>query len=403
MRGGFARTKMHQQNESMIRVGINAAFLGKSHNGQSTYIRGLLTALDRYASIGNVTYVIYTAEENEMRLGSNFEWRNTPPVLSHDSTGLSNLLRVLWVQLALPILLRKDKIDVLLCPMADSPVLSTRPYVVVVHDLIPLFFPEESRRLALYFRTMVPLILRNAAKIVADSENTKQDLVAAYGTDADDVAVVPLGVDDVYFCQEARTEAPRGCPDRFFLFVGACLPRKNLIDVIRAFSDVNSKLPEKLVMVTSSGDHLNEVNSTLEALNLQHRVVLYSALTEPQVLFLYRRATALVFLSKYEGFGYPAAEALACGTPVIVSSTTSLPEVVGNAGIVVPRGDLQAVSRAMMEVATDEALRKRLQSSGLVRSQAFRWERIAEDLHSLVLRACAKQSQEFSFSTTSQR
>jgi glycosyltransferase involved in cell wall biosynthesis len=368
-----------------MRVGVNAAFLGKSHNGQNTYVRGLIKAFEKYGSASEEEYVIYTSAQGDVPSSPNFEWRRSPHWASHDAERFGNVGRVLWTQFILPTLLLKDGIDILLCPLADAPIVARTPRVVVVHDLIPLFYPQESPRLALYFRFVVPLFLRNARRIMADSEHTKRDLVRAYGIGADQITVVSLGVDDCYFSDNCRCDAPAYCPDKYFLFVGACLPRKNPLDVIRAFARVQSNLDEKLVLVTSVSGHLRELEGVVKELGLADRLVVYTGLPQQQMLFLYRHATALIFLSEYEGFGYPAAEALASGSPAIVCDGTSLPEVVGDAGVIVRSGDLQAAAKAMTELANDEILRKRLQDCGRLRSETFRWRAVVEDVRSVLL------------------
>lgn len=377
-----------------MRIGLNAAFLGKSHNGISTYTRGLIKAFEDRRITSSEKYVIYTSVGDCVPREPVFEWRKTPRILCNEHGTLANFARLLWTQCILPGLLIKDHVDVLLSPLAESPILSKTPRVVVVHDLIPLFYPKESPRLALYFRSMVPVMLRRARRIVADSEHTKQDLIRAFGIDGDSIAVVPLGVDDNYFSLNDSCAGPMSCPDKYFLFVGACLPRKNPLGVIRAYAQVHRRLNHKLVLVTSTGTHLNELKESVLDSGLIDRVVFYSVLPQHQMLFLYKHATALLFLSEYEGFGYPAAEALAAGTPAIVSAGTSLPEVVGDAGLIVPPGDLEAVATAMLELAHDEGARKNLKERARRRAQAFRWNTIAGDLHTILLRALGNGPEE---------
>ena len=137
--------------------------------------------------------------------------------------------------------------------------------------------------------------------------------------------------------------------------------------------------------MTSVSGHLRELEGVVKELGLADRLVVYTGLPQQQMLFLYRHATALIFLSEYEGFGYPAAEALASGSPAIVCDGTSLPEVVGDAGVIVRSGDLQAAAKAMTELANDEILRKRLQDCGRLRSETFRWRAVVEDVRSVLL------------------
>jgi glycosyltransferase involved in cell wall biosynthesis len=384
----------------MLRIGLNAAFLGTSHNGQSTYVRGLIQALAKYTSPSTTEeYVIYTHLESAVPKVTNFRWRKTPHSICHDAGGFANLARIAWTQLGLPRLLRQDNIDVLLCPLADSPIHASTTRVVVVHDLIPLFYPEESPRLAFYFRFIVPLFLRRTDMILVDSEHTKEDVARAYRIKTERISVVHLGVDDSHFSEEGSCEAPPNCPDKYFLFVGACLQRKNPLDVIKAYASLPGCIAEKLVLVTSPGPHLQEVENTVQDLRLKEKVIIFSGLGQQQLLFLYRHATAVVVLSEYEGFGYPAAEAMAAGTPVIVSAATSLPEVVGDGGMIVRPKDLQAVANAMGALASDEGLRNSIRQRGRNRAEAFRWKVIAGNIRSR-LYSTVEQQGRLSLATT---
>jgi alpha-1,3-rhamnosyl/mannosyltransferase len=219
---------------------------------------------------------------------------------------------------------------------------------------------------------------------VAVSEHTKQDVVRTFGIAAKKVAVVPNGVEELYFSEDGVSGRPPNCPDEYFLFVGACVPRKNPLGVIRAYSQVHTRLKHKLVLVTSTGRYLNEVKRVVEDLGLSDSVIYYSALPQHQMLFLYRHAAALVFLSEYEGFGYPVAEAMAAGTPAIVFAGTSLSEVVGDAALTVLSDDIPAVSESMRMMALDEGLRSRYSKLGLHHSRQFNWRVAAEKMRAIL-------------------
>jgi glycosyltransferase involved in cell wall biosynthesis len=369
-----------------MRVGVNAAFLGKSHNGISTYVRGLIKAFSDRRPVPSEEYFIYTSSRDDVPLGQNFKWRKTPPYLSTENGTLGNSLRLLWTQFILPRLLLNDRIDILLSPVPESPIFSKTPRIVVVHDLIPLFYPKESPRLALYYRFVLPLTLRRACRILADSEHTKQDLIREFTIEDCQITVAYLGVDECYFSRNGLASAPSDCPEEYFLFVGSCLPRKNPLGVIRAFAQVHKRVKQKLVLVTSTTVHMDEVQRTVRELGLSERVIFYSTLPQRQMMFLYRRATALVFLSEYEGFGYPAAEAMAAGTPAIVSDATSLTEVVGEAGIRVPLSDINCAADAMLKLALDEEGRRSLQELARHRAAAFRWGVIVENVAESIFR-----------------
>jgi glycosyltransferase involved in cell wall biosynthesis len=371
-----------------MRIGLNAAFLGKGHNGISTYTRGLINALRDHGSSDGQEYLVYTSSEDDVPREPNFTWRRTLPFLRAEHGAFGNSLRLLWTQCILPRMLKKDRVDVLLSTLPESPIFSKTPRVVFVHDLIPLFYPKECPRLVWYVRGVLPSVVRRAEEVVTVSEHTKQDLVREFGIKGGSVTVIPSAVHDLYYSSNGLHTSPPNCPEKYFLFVGACVPRKNPLGVIRAYAQIQSRVEHKLVLVTSTGSYLNEVKRVVEDLGLSDRVVFYSGLPHHEMmLFLYRHATALVFLSEYEGFGGPVAEAMAAGTPAIVSASSSLPWVVGDAGVVVPVDDLPAAAIAMLNLALNERVRELLRERGLIQRERFRWRVVTEKLSSVLLTA----------------
>jgi glycosyltransferase involved in cell wall biosynthesis len=267
---------------------------------------------------------------------------------------------------------------VLLNPLPEGPLLASVPLVTVVHDLIPLFFPAPTRppRAHLYFRYVVPLLLRRSRVVIADSDATRRDVLAQYGIPAESVHVAYPAYDAERF--RPVPDASRADPP-YLLYVGNIAPHKNLVRLVDAFAEVARGHSVTLVMRGWGQPwHVEPIRRRIEERGIGERVdwrPYEDAATLPD---LYRKAAALVLPSLDEGFGLTALEAMACGTPVIAARAASIPEVVGDAAILVDPLDVVALSGAMSAMLTDPALAKDLHERGIARAAQFSWQRTAE-------------------------
>lgn len=374
-----------------MRIAINAAFLGARPSGLDTYARSVIDTLSRS---GHETF-IYTPE----RMGGNgngmTKWRRTPSSLRAESGAMGNILRAaVWSQTALPARVLRDRAQVLLCTVSEGMLVPVCPQVVVVHDLFPLFFPDLYPRWRHYFRYILPRVLQASRCVMADSEHTKRDLIRCLRVPEEKISVVYPWVDPLFFSEDPGVPVEGHGPGPYFLFVGRSSPHKNLEAVIRAFAVVCQDLPHRLVCVlgyTASADreYGSQMLSLAAQLGVRDRLQIYSGIARSQVLFLYRHATALLLLSKYEGFGYPPLEAMAVGTPAIVSDSTSLAEVAGPAALCVPNTEPDGAAEAMKRLACDPAYRAELAEAGKAHARQFSRERSGCLILS-VLERCAK-------------
>ncbi len=275
-------------------------------------------------------------------------------------------------------------------PYLAPPLRSPRA-VVTVHDLIPLALPAygAGRGQALYFR-LVRAGLRRTRTLLADSEWTRHDLARLTGVPSDRVHVVPLGVDERFFPGDAaaRTNARRrlGLPDRFGLFLSTRDLRKNLGVVLAAWPEVWRTCRLPLVVAGRAPragsrvyvDWFADLDPSAES---WLRVL--GPVEERDKPDLYRAADIFVFPSRYEGFGLDPLEAMASGVPVVAANATSLPEVVGNAGRLLPPNDPEAWAEAVAAVAGDPAQANDMRERGLARAASFTWARTAERTHAV--------------------
>jgi glycosyltransferase involved in cell wall biosynthesis len=253
--------------------------------------------------------------------------------------------------------------------------------VVTIHDLSFLFFPHSFRSLRRsYLRVFARMSVRRARRVIAVSESTRRDLVEIYGISPAKIDVVHNGVDASFrplpADQVAAFRQQRGLPDRFVLFVGTLEPRKNIVRLIEAYARLPKERPP-LLLVGGKGWFYDEIFGRVAALDLTGEVHFAGFVPAEDLPFWYNAADLFVYPSMYEGFGLPPLEAMACGTAVITSTASSLPEVVGKAGQLVDPTDTDALTATMEQVLGDRDLQQQMQAAGLVQARSFSWEKAA--------------------------
>jgi glycosyltransferase involved in cell wall biosynthesis len=287
-------------------------------------------------------------------------------------------------QWAIPRLLRRTGTALYHSPYYLMPYRPGRPSLLTVYDLIPLLFPQTvSRRARLFFRWTTALALRAAVRVVAISEATRRDLLAAYRSLLEKVVVTPLAADPAFHPRSpAEVESLRrryALPERYVLYVGSGKPHKNLTQLVGAWSRIRRSPPAtgtSLVIAGPSDPRYLEPRQRADTLGLDD-VVWLGPVPEPDLPALYTGATVFVFPSLYEGFGLPVLEAMACGTPVACSNTSSLPEVTGDAALTFEPTDAASIADALAHLLGDADLRAELRGQGLRRAAGFSWERTA--------------------------
>lgn len=309
----------------------------------------------------------------------NFQERPMPlPGIWFERVARMDLPRVEWLL----------KFDVFLAPNFIPPPTGARRLVVTVHDLAFRIIPETPSEATGRWLARLGSSLRRATRIIAVSECTKRDLIELYGVSAEKVDVIPLGVDTEIFRPPLpdAVEAVRqrfGIDGPYLLFLGAIERRKNIPAIIRAFAQLDAATRPRLVLAGGSvpWDPMasRALRSGLEFLprDTRKRIIITGYVSDPEKVALLGGAEALVYPSFYEGFGLPAVEAMACGTPVLTSNVSALPEVVGDAAILVDPRDDDAITEAMRQILQDESLRRRLRVAGPARAAAFRWDETA--------------------------
>lgn len=348
-----------------MRIGIDCQAFGAGvRHGFTTYLGNLLKALrQRYPS----------NEFLEWHCAYHKGWR-----IPH---------QLWWDQGRIPWRAFRARVDLIHAPAFSGAVCRAQPLVLTVHDLLYARYPDwlPSRRARWYWATWIPYTARHASAVIAPSEATKQDLVSFAGVPAHRIAVVPLAVDPLFSrkptCEDVQAYRVRqGLTEPYVLYVGAIDRRKDWHGLLRAFGQARARVKSlRLViagLVSPGRTHLLE---EIRTMGLGNEVDLPGHVADRDLPLLYAGAALFVYPSWWEGFGLPPLEAMAMGVPVIAYRNSSLPEVVGDAAVLLdPPYAPHAFGETMERLVTDDALRADLIAKGHRQAGTFSWQRSAE-------------------------
>ena len=359
--------------------------------GIGTYVRNVvrhLAQIDR-----ETTYLLFCnpADESALRdLAENFV-----PVVD-SSAGYS-----LREHISLPLKLRSLGAELLHSPHYVRPLLCTIPSVVTIHDCIHLLFPQylPNRMAFRYARFVMGSAIRNSSIVFTVSEASRADILRFYpSTDPAKVHVVPNAIDAELLVDPGEAERERvreryQIRGRFVLFAGNVKPHKNLERLIRAFARVRCQEGNEDLRLVVIGDDVSRYASlrrTADEAGVRQEVRFFGFVPHETLAALYRMATVFAFPSLYEGFGLPPLEAMACGTPVVTSRISSLPEVVGDGALLVDPYNEDDIAQGIARVLDDEDLRARLVARGLERAASYSWARSVRQIHAGYMKALGR-------------
>jgi glycosyltransferase involved in cell wall biosynthesis len=292
------------------------------------------------------------------------------------------LVRIGWEAAVLPFATLRDRLAVFHGTVNTLPAGVRAATAVTVHDLAFLHYPEQiTAKRYQYLKRMIRYSIGRADIVLVPSEATRVDVIEAFRVDPDRVAVTPLGVDprftlvDDSAITEMRTLYALHKP--YILTVGTLEPRKNLPMLVRAFAALHEQFPHDLVLAGPEGWLMDEIERTIFESGIGDRVRRIGFVDDNALVGLYNGADVVAIPSLYEGFGLPVLEAMASGAPVVTSRVSSLPEVAGNAAMLVDPTNLDSVIDGLRQVLASDELRARLRAAGLARAAPFTWERTA--------------------------
>ena len=356
-----------------MRVAIDAHALGTGAGGNETYVRATLEALAAHAP--GVTPVALT------RPGWNGE---LPAGVEKHPLHVSNS----WLRVAfdLPYVLRYGEFD-LFHAQYIAPPFCPRPMVVSIHDVVWKRHPETLPPLTRYrLQALIPVTLTRARRVFVLSEAMREELLECYGHPADRISLVPPAVHPRFAAgidraAVERVRAKHHLPADYVLYVGALQPRKNLGRLFEAFARVRGEgFPHRLAIAGQEVWMTRPMRETVHQLGLEDALVFTGYLDDADLPALFHGAAAFVYVSIYEGFGIPVAEAMACGAPVLTSNTGALAEVAGDAALTCDPYDVEAIAEGLRVILTDTATRARLCEAGPRRASCYSFENMAAAL-----------------------
>ncbi|MCC3405734.1 MAG: glycosyltransferase family 4 protein [Microcoleus sp. PH2017_10_PVI_O_A] len=337
---------------------INLSFLTPEPTGIGTYAANLFPQLEKLEP------TLLTSQKID-----NYSCYQIPDNITPDRGPKGQINRLLWTQFDLPKIYKKLQSNLIFSPIPEAPLYSGCRYIVTVHDLIPLRFPKKFSRLTAYFRYYIPQVLRQAEHIICDSESTARDVAKFYKIPHHKMTAILLACDNINF---RYLDLPA---KNYFLYTGRHDPYKNLERLIVAFASLPDRTNYELWLAGPPNAYTPQLIAQVEHLGLQSSIKFLGYVSYSQLPVLMNQAIALVFPTLWEGFGLPILEAMACGTPVITSNLSSMPEVAGDAALLVNPYSVPEIAAAMQTVATDSKVRSNLKKSSLARSAEFSWHK----------------------------
>lgn len=299
----------------------------------------------------------------------------------------ARLVRILWEQVVFPWQLLVSDATLLFTPSVVVPWWLPCRAVTSIHDSIPFHraVVKYPRGRSLYVRLATSWSAKRSDVVLTGSENSRHEIARFCDIPEKKILVTPYGVEAKFRPMDSQKRmaafrSQSSLPEKFMLFVGTLEPGKNLVRLIQAFNHLrhrNSQIKHKLVLAGPEGWGSGQIFSTIRDLGIEEEVLAMGFVPETDLPWLYNAADLLVFPSLYEGFGFPPLEAMACGTPVVTSNSSSLPEVVGEAGLLVDPYDVAGWASAMERTLSDERLRAEMRDRGLARAKLFSWDRTA--------------------------
>jgi glycosyltransferase involved in cell wall biosynthesis len=370
-----------------MRIAVNAIFLQKDQlEGYGHYVNETFSRIVQQHPEHEFIFVFDRPYDEKFIFSSNVTALVVSPPARHP------LAFTYWYDVKLPLALRPHKIDVLVQPYGFCSLTTSIPQVLLVHDLAFLHYPKFiSRYQRLYYRIFTKRFLKKAKRIVTVSDFTRSDIIKHYQKVSQKISVVPGAArkDFVPLSWFDREDVKAGFSDgrEYFLFTGGIHPRKNLMNLLKAFSLFKKwqQSNMKLLIAGRLAWQYDDILQKLQTYKYRDDVVLLGYQPDEQLALLTASAYALVYPSYFEGFGLPILEAMQSETPVITSDTSSMPEIGGDAALYANPADPDAIAKQMLYLYKNEAERTGLIGAGIIRAKEFSWDKSAEQLWNILV------------------
>ena len=346
---------------------FNCSYLDHQPSGIGVVARELAHALD--GSSINILDPIGIFSQDSIPIPNN---------LSPKFGSKGHLRRLLWTQFQLPKLIKQNSAEFLISPLPEAPLFRGIKSIVLVHDLLPLRYPQLTPLLS-YHLVYVPLVVHRAHKVLCNSEATARELNQRLKVPYKKIVTIPLGYDSKKLYPMNLERKP------FFLVLARHDPHKNIAGVIRAFSLLKSKHMELFLVGKYDKRYTPKLKELAIELGINHRCKWIYWVSDQERLVLLNSCKALVISSFWEGFGLPAIEAMACDTPVIASTKGAITEVIGDAGLSINPFNILSITDAMNQIITNENLVKDLIQKGRKRIKNYNWKKAASIIQDILV------------------
>lgn len=363
-------------------IGFDGRTMGSQRTGVGFYSYNLAKELSKLLPEPLYIWSSWSALP-EASLTSNVHRMDALPQTS------TSVFRFLWEHLAYPHKINKTPVDIMHFPAFVVPLWRLDcPAVVTIHDLCIYRYPEFfSKFQQLNFRYILPKTVKRAERIIADSKSTKRDIIQFLNVDEDIIDVIYPAVDERFVGELSDSQRRNvidkyDLPETYVLFTGTLEPRKNLINLLRAFEIVVQKvdIDVQLLIIGRRGWLFDQTLEYARNSVCRERIRFLGYVDDEDMPYLYSLSTVFVYPSLYEGFGLPVLEAMSLGVPVITSNVSSLPEVAGDAALLVDPLDFKELAKTMVTVITDAYLRSFLSERGRTQAKKFSWSETAREI-----------------------
>jgi len=356
-----------------MRVAVNAAFFRPADiGGSGVYLQNLIP---RLLKLDSELDLILFAPPDALSM-----FEDNPRLKKRALPGADRFQRrIYYEQVLIPKAARATGAHLIFSAGTSGPLMSPVPHISALMDLQHRHYPEYFSLRTRAFRWVFwEGAIKRADAVVAISEFTKNDLIAQLGIDAEKIEVIHLGAETREPPADVVEAVSKRVPQPFIFLPGRTYPHKGHLTLIRAFDAIASRIPHHLVFCGAPDRAHDEVMQAIAGSPHGARIHHLGRISSGEVAALFRLADILAFPSEFEGFGLPLIEAMTVGCPVVATSAASIPEVVGDAALLVPPGDHEALAEAILKVLSDSGLRGKLVERGRTRARGFSWDRCAE-------------------------
>ena len=363
-----------------MKVGLDARLLSRPLTGIGRYTLEMCRALSK---LENISLYLYSPSPIPTAVTCELE-----TVIIRAGKWNNGVLRQFWTESYLPLWAKKDGVDVFWGPAHRLPLLLPRNIsrVVTIHDLVWKYAGDTMRPLSRSLeQVQMPVAIRTADRVVAVSQSTAISLTKEFHTVSNKLSVIPLGANLVAEAGSINSLGKIGINRPYILFVGTLEPRKNLPRLLVAYSQLSGSLKDQATLVIAGGKGWGgiDINNTVADLDLEKHVRILGYVDESTLATLYANALFLAMPSLYEGFGLPLVEAMVHGTPVLTSNNSSMPEVGGNAGLLIDPIDIESIKNGLEELIANHDLRGNLADNTRENVARFNWDTAAKQLVSV--------------------